>query len=81
MIFLKMGLRAGVCLGIVLLQGWVGGWLAGRDVLDELISGDRLFVAGALSLLVPLRVLAWFVVPAWLISGTWWDLLQIRKTG
>jgi hypothetical protein len=79
MILLKMGLRAGVCLAVLLLQGWLGGWLAGLDVLDELVSGSRLLVGAALVLLVPLRVLAWFVVPAWLVSGTCCDLWALWR--
>jgi hypothetical protein len=78
MILAKTALRAAVCLGLLLLQAGVGRWLAGLDVLDELVTGDRLGVGVALALLVPLRALTWFVAPAWLVSGTLCDLWELR---
>lgn len=59
---LGLALRLAVALIVALGHRALGGWLAGLDPLDELISGRRFAVGVAIALFVPLRIATWFVV-------------------
>ncbi len=67
--------RGSVAAGIVLIHHAVGSWLVGLDPIAELIAGQRVPVAAAIALLVPLRALCWFVLVPWIVGGSVADWL------
>lgn len=77
MIRRRLLLRLAVALPLLAAHALVDGWLTPADPLAAALATDPLPALG-LAVLLPLRIVAWGLVPPWLVAGTLADWLDQR---